>query len=118
MIQLFLLNPDFTDQKADNKGKLYYCPDCAIIEGILSYYPELKKELDIVYVDFETPRTAIVALIGEENQGSPVVIISKEETHNVDVSYFTAYGDVLFINSTSLIAKFLSEKYNVGLMHP
>lgn len=118
MIQLFLLKPNFIDPKADKKGTLYYCPDCAIIEGILSYYPDLRKELDIVYVDFTTPRRKIVALIGEDNQGSPVVIISKEETHNIDVSYFTAYEDVLFINSTTLIAKFLSEKYNVGLMHP
>lgn len=118
MIQLFLLNPDFIDQKEDNKGKLYYCPDCAIVEGILSYYPALRKELDIVYVDFATPRRKIVELIGEENQGSPVLIISKEEDPTVDVSYFKTYGDVLFINSTSLIAKFLSEKYNVGLIHP
>lgn len=118
MIKLFLLNPDFIDPKVDNNGILYYCPDCAIVEGILSYYPEIRKKLDIIYVDFETPRMQIVALVGEENQGSPVLVISKEEDHNVDISYFTRYGNVLFINSTALIAKFLSEKFSVGRIHP
>jgi hypothetical protein len=43
MIQLFLLNPNFIDPKQITREKLYYCPDCAIIEGVLSYYPELRK---------------------------------------------------------------------------
>jgi hypothetical protein len=50
MIQLFFKLLNFIDLKQITRT---YCPDCAIIEGILSYYPELRKELDIVYVDLK-----------------------------------------------------------------
>ena len=116
MAKLFLLKPDFTDANADSKGLKYYCPHCAIVEGVLSYFPELKERIEIEYVDFARPRPTVIATIGEENQSCPVLIIDKNET-TVDTSYFSAYGDKLFVNSTKLICRFLADNYGVSYSH-
>jgi protein-disulfide isomerase len=118
MDKLFLLYPNFKDEKIDNVGISYYCPHCAMIEGIIQYYPQLKDLLEIIYVDFKRPREIIIDLIGEENQGCPVLIIEKNTKENIDTSYFKTYHNQLFVNSTSLIAKYLSEKHKIGLPHP
>jgi hypothetical protein len=117
MTKLFLLKPDFTDSKTDDKRKHYFCPECASILGIIKYYPQLEKHLDIEYVDFKCPRKEIIKLIGEENQSCPVLVIKNQYEENVDLSYFNSYGDKHFINSTDLIAKYLSEKYGIGMPH-
>ena len=70
---LFLLTGGFPD----GAGAPYYCPDCAQIEGVLSYFPALRRGLDIRYVDFARPRTEVVALLGEAHQGCPVLILAE-----------------------------------------
>ena len=73
MKKLFLLKADFQDaSRAD--GKRYFCPDCVMIEGLLSYYPRLLDELEVKYVNFARPRPALVNLLGEENQSCPVLV--------------------------------------------
>ena len=76
---LFLLNPNFNDKRLTPLKQAYYCPHCAMIEGILHYYPELRDSVEIVYVDFPRPRNAIIELLGEENQGCPVLLIKAQE---------------------------------------
>ena len=102
--KLFLLKPDFADVSAGSSDAKYYCPDCVFIEGLLSYYPQLRSELDISYVDFKRPRPAIIELIGEANQGCPVLIIDAAKSD--------------FINDKGKIAQYLSENLGIGLMHP
>jgi hypothetical protein len=118
MAKLFLLKPDFFDINIDNERKLYYCPQCALIAGIIKYYPQLETLLEIKYVDFKRPRKAIAELIGEDNQSCPVLIIENSQDENVEISYFNSYRDKLFVNSTDLIVKYLSEKYGIGIPHP
>jgi len=117
MISLFLLPPNFTDSNLDKSGTPYYCPQCASIEGILSYFPHIKKELDIHYVHFTRPRPSIVSLIGEENQSCPVIIIPKDSDETVDTSYFSSQGNYLFVNRVSLIMKFLSDRFSISHPH-
>jgi hypothetical protein len=117
MDKLFLLKPDFKDNKIDNEGKSYFCPQCALIAGIIKYYPHLETMLEINYVDFKRPRPVIIDLIGEDNQSCPVLVIENHQEDNVDLSYFNSYGNKLFINSTDLIAKYFSEKYGIGIPH-
>jgi len=100
MKKLFLLKPDFQDVKLNADSK-YFCPNCAVIEGILSYYPHLKNDIEVIRVDFQRPRPAIVDLIGEENQSCPVLI--KE--------------DGSFINETKDIIRHLVEKYHIAKPH-
>jgi len=48
MTKLFLLKPNFSDIKL-NESEVYYCPHCAMIEGILKYYPFLEEMIEINY---------------------------------------------------------------------
>ncbi len=100
MEKLFLLNPDFQDI---NRGaeKKYFCPPCALIEGVLSFYPRLRNELEITYVDFVRPRPAIIELIGEENQGCPVLVLE----------------DGSFVNEPDDIIQHLTENHQIGQAH-
>ena len=118
MTRLFLLKPGFTDKNIDDHTK-FYCPDCAMIQGIISLYPKLKELIEIIYVDFERPRKKLIEYVGEENQGCPCLVISKQEINgNINTSYFKNYSDYLFINSTAEIAQYLSDKFGIGVPHP
>ena len=117
MIKLFLLKPGFTDSNADNEGKLYYCPQCAMIEGVIKYYPQLEERIEIHHVDFKRPRPAVIEIIGEENQSCPVLIIDNEPENDTDTSYFEKHGDKLFVNSPDLIMKYLAERFGIGMAH-
>jgi hypothetical protein len=100
MKKLFLLKADFQDDsRAD--GKRYFCPDCVMIEGLLSYYPRLLNELEVKYVNFARPRPTLVNLLGEENQSCPVLVLE----------------DGTFINDTAGIIQHLIEKHQIGHSH-
>mgnify|MGYP000023225251 CR=1 FL=1 len=117
MPKLFLLKPDFLDANMDKDAK-FYCPSCAQVLGIITYYPQLKEKLEIIFIDFKRPRKEIVELIGEENQGCPNLILSKDEAAVLeDTSYLIDYGDYFFQNNALLIAEFLAEVYDVGVPH-
>jgi len=100
MKKLFLLKADFKDL---NRGddKRYFCPDCVMIEGLLSYYPRLANELEVKYVNFARPRPVLVDLLGEENQSCPVLVLE----------------DGSFINDTAGIINHLTEKHQIGHAH-
>ena len=69
--RLYLLKPQFMDQ---GKGP-YFCPGCAQMLGLLEFYPELKQELEVRYLDFPRPRPELIDLLGEENQSCPVLVL-------------------------------------------
>ena len=100
MQKLFLLKPDFQDTKRAD-GKSYFCPNCAILEGILVYYPSLRDKLEIHYVDFVRPRKVLVDLLGEANQSCPVLVTGPNE----------------FINDTDKIIQYLTDHYHIGHSH-
>lgn len=75
MEKLFLLKADFLDENFA-VGKKFWCPDCVMIEGLLSYYPKLKELIEVNYIDFARPRKPIIELIGETNQSCPVLILN------------------------------------------
>jgi hypothetical protein len=68
---LFMLNPWFDN---GNQGP-FYCPDCGIVEGFLAYNPDIREQIEIISVDFKRPRPKIIEYLGEENQGSPVLVL-------------------------------------------
>jgi hypothetical protein len=108
--KLFLLGPDFED----GDGLRYYCPECAQIEGVLSFYPQLRKELEVEYVDFARPREAIAELIGELNQGAPVLIVGSAPAAGVQ---YGEYEQRRFVSGSAAIAQYLAKRYSVGYPH-
>lgn len=109
--KLFLLKPGFQD--GDQR---YYCPHCAQLEGVLSFYPQLRKEIDVEYVDFARPRRAIVELLGEENEDAPVLVVGGSLPASVKVDYGSSKGRA-FISGEENIELYLAQRYGIGLAH-
>jgi hypothetical protein len=118
MPKLFLLKPAYADPNVGAAGQLYYCPHCAMVEGVLHYYPALRQQLAITYVDFPRPRKVIADLIGEANQSCPVLVLTPAEAQAADTSYFTPANGLLFVNTAAHIARFLAHRYQIALPHP
>lgn len=70
--ELYLLRPGFMNAGI---GPLY-CNDSAPVEGMLSFFPQLRQLLEIRYVDFPRPRAPLVEALGAEHQSLPVLILS------------------------------------------
>jgi hypothetical protein len=112
--QLFLLRPSFADPKAG--PGLYHCPFSARIEGMLSFYPFLRNRMDVHYLDFPRPRTAIVDLIGPDHQSCPVLVLAPG---NADAPG-AAKGPTgrSFISDTGALAAYLAQAHGVPAPHP
>lgn len=115
--RLFLLNPNFKDERLGAESQFYFCPFNAMLEGVLHYYPELKDKLDITYVDFPRPRKPIIHLLGEENQGTPVLVLPSGQEHSTQLPV-QQYRENRFIHGSEGIAAYLAEKYGIALIHP
>ncbi|MFO0012058.1 MAG: DUF3088 family protein [Planctomycetota bacterium] len=110
---LFLLKQDFVD----GAGAPYYCPDCAQITGVLDYFSKLRYELDIRYVDFARPRKDIVAILSEQHQGCPVLILDQPPPMDA-LAYITGHvNGKNFISGAKAIGNYWSYKYGVSRPH-
>lgn len=112
--RLFLLKPDF---RTATEGPCY-CPACASVEGLLSFYPRLREALDVQYLDFPRPRPAVIAELGEENQGLPVLVIhSAPGDAPLDgLEVRTARGR-RFIQNVPDIGRYLARTQGIGTPH-
>ena len=70
--RLYLLKPDF----AAEGGVRQFCSECAMVEGMLSFYPKLRGDLDVKYIGFAKPRPEIVSELGPEHQSSPCLVVA------------------------------------------
>ena len=110
---LFLLKPGFED---GGDGKRYYCPHCTQIEGVLSFYPILRMEMDVTYIKFAHPRQPIVDLIGEENQSAPVLVVGDAGAVPKQLKPPVAKGRSFF-SGEEAIAEYLALRYGIGWPH-
>jgi hypothetical protein len=113
--QLFLLKRDFMDGA---RGP-FYCPDCATLEGLLSFYPKLRDAMDVQYVDFPRPRAPVIAVVGPDNQGLPTLVIAPgpaadKALAGLDVR--EAQGK-RFLQSTGDIGRYLARRHGIGEPH-
>lgn len=114
---IFLLSPGFKDPLRDTVNKQYYCPDCAFLEGVLSYYPWLREKLDLRYIDYAKPRAALVAVVGDQHQGCPNLVLDPENVRYVEPEKFFRFADRVYTNDTRLIVKYLRDRYGIGEAH-
>lgn len=108
--RLFLLDPNY---RCETGGKKY-CPACATVSGYLQYYPELREQLDISVISPEKPRSAIVEILGEENQSSPVLVLSPDSPLYDDLD-IKNYRNTEFVNRERDILLYLGRTYGAGL---
>jgi hypothetical protein len=76
--QLFLLKPGFVT----DAGGLFYCGDSVAVEGLLGFFPQLRKLIDVHYLEYEKPREPVASLLGADNQSLPVLILAGQPDGN------------------------------------
>lgn len=97
--QLYLLRPGFMNAGI---GPLY-CNDSAPVEGMLSFFPNLRHLVEVQYVEFARPRHPLVDVLGVDHQSLPVLILApgralKPEAPKPE----TAKGRQFFANERSV----------------
>ena len=102
---LFLLPPGFA---ANDRRE--YCPECAEMWGILSWFPGIKESLEITYVPIEKPRAAMSALLGEKNQNAPTLVLH-EDSPEFEGCGIMQYRGQRFINNAKDIGKYYSARF-------
>ncbi|AIO67882.1 DUF3088 domain-containing protein [Burkholderia oklahomensis] len=108
--KLFILRPGFY---SGAEGP-FYCGDSVAVEGLLSFFPQLRDAVDVEYIDAPRPRNAIVALIGEANQSAPVIVLGEGRVPK-DASVAVRDRDgTRFINAPDDIRRYLSSQYGVA----
>ncbi|WP_411281694.1 DUF3088 family protein [Gemmatimonas sp.] len=111
--QLFLLPAGF-DDPAFGPGT-YHCTDCARIEGLLSYFPELRTQLTVVYVDFPRPRAQLIELLGEPHQNCPTLVVhDPTDAHLLQVSSITGQH---YCTGADDITTYLHAAFGVSVAH-
>ncbi|MEQ9506696.1 MAG: DUF3088 family protein [Hyphomonas sp.] len=102
---LFLLPPGF-----QANGRREFCPECAELWGVLSWFPALKETLDIVYVGIDHPRPEITALLGDGRHNAPTLVLHADSERANDVPYAEANGHD-YLGSARLIARHFAALY-------
>src|ERR1700685_2381585 len=74
--RLYLLRSGFMKGDAGP----FYCNDSVPVEGMLSFFPQLRQLLDVQYVEFARPRIALVEELGTEHQSLPVLVLASGRT--------------------------------------
>lgn len=109
---LYLIRHDFPDN-----GKTYYCPGCAEVLGLLEFYPALKQHLGIRWVDFARPRPQLVALLGEENQSCPVLVLQAEPANPPTHLKIQHARGRAFVADAREIGEYLAHVHGIGRPH-
>ncbi len=102
---LFLLPPGFLDNE-----RREYCPECAELWGLLSYFPAIKESADIEYMPIHRPRAAMVELLGEKNQNCPTLVLAEGSPDYEGVNIYAKNG-VRFINNARDIGKYYNQRF-------
>lgn len=110
--RLFLLHAPFQDPKLEGA---WYCHDCAAMEGALLANPHWSRFVDVRRLRFPRPRRDIVALIGEENQGMPVLVVANVAEEPVGSR---RAGGFAFLTDPRAIARYLAATYGGAEPHP
>lgn len=109
--RLYLLNPGWRDED----GGPWFCPPGAFVEGVLGFYPRLREQLAITYLDHPRPRPAVIAEVGEDHQSCPILVLDDDvEWPDAQISAATGRR---FLQDQAIIP-YLAARYGIGLPHP
>ena len=106
---LFLLPPGFHD-----RGERQFCPECAEIWGLLSWYPAIFHSLTVTYVPIQKPRAAMVDMIGDKNQNAPTLVLSDDSPTFDNCGIMMMRGH-RFINNARDIARYYAHRFGTPL---
>ena len=111
---LFLIRAPFEDS-THGDGATWYCHDCAALEGALLANGQWLRSIDVRRLPFPRPRQELVALLGEENQGMPVLVLGNADKAPADALRFLRRA---FITDPRAIGRYLAATYGGAGPHP
>lgn len=132
--KLFLLAPGFENQnhrnneflgdnslsdnsksaEAGQRSRREYCPECAEVWGLLSYYPAIKESLNIYYQDINRPRKEMVATLGLENQNCPTLVLDEQSPEHPNCG-IQVINDKRFIDNARDIGKYYAARFGTPM---
>ncbi|MEP1230163.1 MAG: DUF3088 family protein [Litorimonas sp.] len=101
----FLLAPGFED-----KGRREYCPECAEVWGLLSYFPAIKHSADIQYQPIAKPRAQMVQILGDKNQNCPTLVLHADSPSFENCGIMQKNGH-RFINNARDIGLYYAQRF-------
>jgi hypothetical protein len=111
--RLYLLRPGFM-----YGGQGPYCGnECALVEGMLSFFPELRSRLDVRYVEFQRPRPPIVAELGPDHQSAPVLVLDRVPAELPPTVEVRQANGRAFIDDEHAICDYLAFAYRKARPH-
>lgn len=109
---LFILRAPFEDAAMEGT---WFCTSCATMEGALFANPHWARAIDVMRMGFPRPRRELIALIGEDNQSMPVLVLADASTPPPDAKEFEGR---FFLDEAKPISRYLSASYGGAGPHP
>ena len=111
--RLFLLKPDFEDPAYP--GQRFYCWHCALLEGILTSFPQLSQKLDVERVAWPRPRHSVIEAVGKANQSLPLLVLADDAADTLATG---SYSGRRFVADKDAIIRVLSLRHGFPEQHP
>jgi hypothetical protein len=109
---LFIIKAPFEDQALDGT---WFCASCAMMEGALLANPHWAARIDVRRMPFPRPRREMIALIGEDNQSMPALVLADAARAPAEAKQFQGRR---FIDDPKAIARYLAAAYGGAGPHP
>ena len=109
---LFIIKAPFEDPALEGT---WFCTSCATMEGALLANPQWARSIDVKRMPFPRPRHDIIALLGEENQSMPVLVLADTSTPPGGAKEFEGR---YFLDEPKPIARYLAATYGGAGPHP
>ena len=106
---LFLLPPGFEDNE-----RREFCPECAELWGVLSYFPAIKEALEIRYVGIEHPRAPICILLGEGRWNAPTLVLAEQNLGYAPSEAQQSNGES-YLGSARAIARYFAARFGTAV---
>lgn len=103
--RLFILPPGFVDN-----DQREYCPECAELWGVLSYFPAIQEGLEIIYQPIAHPRPGLVQLLGDGNWNCPTLVLA-ESTDTGPHAHVQEANAQRYIDNARDIGKYFAHLY-------
>ena len=104
---LFLLPPGFEDN-----DRREFCPECAELWGVLSYFPSIKDSVEIRHVGITHPRGPICALLGDGKWNAPTLVLGPAVDTGDNLPFRSANSH-FYIDSARGIALYWADKFGI-----
>jgi len=109
---LFILRAPFEDAALDGT---WFCASCATMEGALLANPHWARAIDVKRMPYPRPRQEMIALIGEENQSMPVLVLADGSAPPDGAKQFEGRH---FLDEPKPITRYLAATYGGAGPHP